>query len=109
MNERKLKSQQIISQDSAGRFWLWLDLLEAHDQHVLFIASDGAQRLDLVQTWDCFEWRGVVYEVQGFDRPNRRAWVEPVEIPDERQVKPAGKDHDPRDDDGRPGWSRSAA
>ena len=98
MAEKQTKPQELVVADDAGRLWLYLDLLTVHDEYVLFIGADGEKRLDLVSTWDVFEWRGVNYEVQGFDRPRRRAWVE--EITDKLDV-PLTTDTI----NGRPRWS----
>lgn len=80
-SEKTLKetsAQQVIGQDSDGRWWLYRDLLDHHHEYVTFTGTDGTKRLDAVATFDVFEWKGDLWEVQGWDALQRRWWVEPA-------------------------------
>jgi hypothetical protein len=72
-----------------GITWLDLARLPAHDEHVAFTGLDGVIRLDVPESFDVFRFDGVLYEVQGVDRPRKRAWVESVREIGER-AEPAG-------------------
>jgi hypothetical protein len=102
-------AQKIIELDDHGHYWLRLDLLEQHNEYVVFHQPDGSAALDFIRDGDVFEWDKRQWEVLGFDRPNKRAWV--IEyVPPKIDKEPAGRANDPRDDpdliDRRPRWSR---
>lgn len=97
-----MAKHEIITEDANGRVWLWAALLDSHDDHVVFRGVDGTSYLSLVHTFDVFEWKGVHYEVQGWDAEQRRWWVEPLPTTLDLPVRDEPAEH-------RPPWSRKAS
>jgi hypothetical protein len=91
-------AQQLVEWETInGRkvYFLLLDRIAKHNENVAFVALDGTVHWDTPETFDTFQFAGTLYEVEGFDRARRRAWVEPVKIIKENQYTPAGDHSDP--------------
>ena len=84
------KVKQILVSEEGGRYWLHLDRILQHDEHVVFVGADGAVRLDHPEDFDVFTWDGSPYEVQGIDRARQRAWIEKVHPQKADQYTPKG-------------------
>ena len=86
--------KQILVTDETreGRrlYWLHLDRIPLHDEHVVFVGSDGAVRIDHPEDFDVFTWDGTAYEVQGIDHRRQRAWIERVIVDKTDQYTPSG-------------------
>jgi hypothetical protein len=88
----------VIETDNVMRFWLYEDRLHALEQYVKFIGIRGDVRWSRPEDFDVFCWAGDWFEIQGYDAPNRRWWLERVIEPPKRQVTPKGVTRDPRAD-----------
>lgn len=88
----KVKQILVTEEVQAGKrvYWLHLDLIALHDEHVVFVGADGSVRLDYPEDFDVFTWDGAPYEVQGIDRRRQRAWIERVVVEKTEQYTPKG-------------------
>jgi hypothetical protein len=98
MPTTQTSAQQLVDWEKINDqkvYFLLLDRIPKHNEHVAFVREDGTVHWDIPETFDTFTFGGCVYEVQGFDRTRRRAWIEPVKIIKDNQYTPLGDHSDP--------------
>lgn len=89
----------IVTTDDAMRYWLDQDAMEKLDAYVRFIGLRGEERWSCPESFDVFKWAGDWFEIQGYDAPGRRWWVERINDPvPKSQVDAKGVTRDPRAD-----------
>ena len=89
-------SLPVIETDEEMRYWLYAERMADLDEYIRFIGIDGTIRWSSPETFDVFKRSGDWFEIQGYDAPRKRWWVERVEPPPRSEVTPSGKAIDPR-------------